>query len=270
MKKKKIIIIAVILILILLGFFAYKAYSQETNINKPLTTLSEVNPGLCVKYPICIKEMDSEIIEREYYTLSYNEKHEQANWVMYLLTKDHVTGSQLRDDKFKEDPEVTTKSAIPADYKNSGYDRGHLCPAADMRISKTAMRETFYLSNISPQKHNFNAGVWLDLEEDVRQFVMKHDSLYIVTGPVLSDTLDNYIGKTNHITVPDYFYKVIYSPKENNMIGFLVPHIKTKNKAKTYVCEVDLIELVTGLDFFTGVYNENQLESQISDYNWWR
>ncbi len=100
-----------------------------------------------------------QIVEHTYFTLSYSEDHEQAEWVYYELTPMLINGTQARTDNFRPDPKVSTVSAQLSDYKGSGYDRGHLCPAGDMKLNKTAMSETFYLSNMSPQEASFNRGI---------------------------------------------------------------------------------------------------------------
>ena len=105
-----------------------------------------------------------QIIYHTGYTLSYNEKHEQANWVAYELTAQELAGTVKRKDSFKSDPMVKSESASLADYRKSGYDRGHLIPAADMKWSTTAMSESFYMSNMSPQSPSFNRGIWKKLE----------------------------------------------------------------------------------------------------------
>jgi len=88
------------------------------------------------------------VISHTYYDLQYSEEHEQALWVYYTLCRADLQGKAKRKNKFKEDPKVTTGSARDIDYKRMGYDRGHLCPAADMTRSRQAMDETFYYSNI--------------------------------------------------------------------------------------------------------------------------
>ncbi len=190
-----------------------------------------------------------EIIKHTYYTLSYSEQHEQAFWVYYKLTKDHIYGSTARSDEFRPDPKVSTTSAQLSDYRDSGYDRGHLCPAGDMKISPIAMSESFLMSNISPQNRSFNGGIWNTLEEKVRSIAKKYNKIDVVTGPVFKDCMGT-IG-VNKITIPGYYYKIIYIPIEKPiMIGFLIPNKAEKNNIQNYILPVDSIESLTNIDFF--------------------
>ena len=137
----------------------------------------------------------NDIVRHTYYTLSYNETNEQANWVCYSLTDSMVLKSgEERTNNFKMDKLVATGSAKSADYTKSGYDRGHLCPAADMGFSPVAMTESFLMSNISPQTPDFNRGIWKELETTVRKWAIKEHKLYVVTGPVFKNSKGS-IGK---------------------------------------------------------------------------
>ncbi|MDZ7792136.1 MAG: DNA/RNA non-specific endonuclease [Spirochaetia bacterium] len=118
------------------------------------------------------------------YTLSYSEEHEQAEWVAYKLTIEELQGDVERTDNFREDKKVDTETASLSDYRGSGYDRGHLAPAADFSWSEEAMSDTFYLSNMSPQKPGFNRGIWRSLESQVREWAIRDKALLVVTGPV--------------------------------------------------------------------------------------
>jgi endonuclease G len=84
---------------------------------------------------------------------------------------------------------VPTKSADYRNYKKSGYDKGHLCRAGDRNFNKEAFDETFYTSNISPQKHDFNSGIWNTLEQKVSYWAIKYESIYVVTGGILNTKL---------------------------------------------------------------------------------
>ena len=191
-----------------------------------------------------------QIIQHLGYTLSYNEKHEQADWVAYVLTKEETMKLFNRTNKFMFDTCVSTGSATDADYKNSGYDRGHLAPAADMGWSEQSMTESFYFSNMSPQEPNFNRGVWKKLEEQVREWAIQYDSLCVVTGPILSDSLPS-IGE-HEVSVPKMYYKVIYdhSPPEKKAIAFLIPNKASKEPLLDFCVTIDELEKVSGLDFF--------------------
>ena len=189
-----------------------------------------------------------ERVAHTYFSLDYNEQHEQPNWVYYRLTHDLVSGSTKRRDDFRPDPAVSTGSAALADYKGSPYDRGHLCPAADMKLDKTSMSETFFLSNMSPQDPSLNRGRWAQLEALVRGFVRDdRDTIYVVTGPLFFAN-KGAIG-ANEVTVPGYFYKAVYCPSRGG-IGFLMPNRKVAEPVASWVVSIDLLEALTGIDFF--------------------
>lgn len=213
------------------------------------------------------------IVERPGYSLGYSEYHEQAAWVMYHLTAEEAeTKVTKRNDNFREDPEIPTGSATLADYRHSGYDRGHLAPAADMTYSVQTMEDSFYMSNMSPQKPAFNRGIWKDLEAQVRQFAIAEQDVFIVTGPILPKTKTITIG-ADKVTVPTHFYKVIYdlTPPEK-MIGFILPNEDSLQRLQKYAVTVDAVELATGLNFFSLVPQPKQeeLESTLSldDWQW--
>ncbi|WP_343022639.1 DNA/RNA non-specific endonuclease [Flavobacterium sp. PL12] len=201
----------------------------------------------------------NQIVNHSYYTLSYNEEFEQAEWVAYELKKSHVQNSNFKRPYFIEDSKVTTGSADWKNYKNSGYDKGHLCPAGDMAFDQNAYNDTFLTSNISPQDHKFNEGVWNRLEQKVRYWAVKYDGLYVVTGGVLESSLPT-IGKEK-VSVPKYFYKVLMSTVGNKskMIAFLVPNEKSDKPLYEFVVSVDSIEKLTGIDFFP------KLEDKVED-----
>ncbi len=214
---------------------------------------------------------DFEIVEHTYYTLSYNEKYEQPNWVMYRLTKDMLKPSKFkRQDDFRTDPAVDTGSATKKDYRRSGYDRGHLVPAADMKFTKEALSETFYMSNMSPQKPGFNRGMWKDLESQVRDWARNDDDFYVVIGPVFSDDMQD-IGE-NDVAVPKYYYKIIVDLQEPNQkaIAFLMENTKLDGELLDYNVSIDSIESLTGIDFFPALPDEfeNWLEGTVEENQW--
>jgi len=230
-----------------------------------LFSLGLITPGNSQSY---IPISSSQPIAHQYYTLSYNEDTEQANWVYYKLTADMIVGDTERSSNFRNDPLVTTKSASTKDYTNSGYDRGHLCPAADMKFSEEAMYESFYMSNISPQLPEFNRGIWKELETQVREWAKEKDSLYVVTGPIFDET--NIRIGANQVKVPASFYKVLYNPAQQQMIAFILPNQASFLPFQRYTSTVDSLEELTGIDFFSQLPDnlENRLESKIVLAGW--
>lgn len=211
-----------------------------------------------------------EVVSHAYYTLSYSEEHEQAEWVAYELTNANFNTEIYRLNSFRNDYKVSTGSAHTNDYKYSGYDRGHLCPAADMRINNSSMRETFCMSNISPQTPGFNRGIWKTLETKVRFWAVMKKHLYVVTGPAFIDSI-GVIGE-NKVEIPSHFYKVLfdYTGDEFSMIGFLLPNEKSSFGISNYAVSVDSVEAVTGIDFFQQLpaIEQDSLE-RLSNYDLW-
>ncbi|MGM8361493.1 DNA/RNA non-specific endonuclease [Flavobacterium sp. ARAG 55.4] len=212
----------------------------------------------------------SQIVEHNYFTLSYNEKAEQAEWVAYELKKSYIKNSDFKRPFFIEDPKVKTKSADWRNYKKSGFDKGHLCPAADMEFDIEAYNDTFYTSNISPQNHDFNAGIWNRLEQKVRFWAVENNGLIIVTGGVLKGSSKS-VGKEK-VIVPDYFYKILLKHSKGNykMLAFLIPNKKSSKPIYDYVVSVDKLEGMTGIDFFPKLDDsiENDLEKNVNLTSW--
>jgi len=211
-----------------------------------------------------------EVIRHTDYALGYAEPHEQAAWVCYVLSKTECKGEEKRGSSFYPDNAVTTVSATNADYKSSGYDRGHLAPAGDMSFSATAMKESFYYSNMSPQVPAFNRGIWKLLESQVRTWGQVSGPLLVITGPVLTDSLP-FIG-VNEVAVPDWYYKIVVNPSSvpPQAIGFLLRNEASEKNLYEFAVTVDAIEAVTGIDFLPGLPEADQqkIESQVNGSYW--
>ena len=208
------------------------------------------------------------IIKHQYYTLSYSEEHEQAEWVAYVLTRDLLEMPWVdRVDNFMPDPKVKSRSATPDDYRSSGYDRGHLVPVADRSFSVEAMEETFYMSNISPQSRNFNQGIWRELEELTRNWAKKFKKLYIITGPVLSEPKGR-IGD-NGVSVPQAYFKVLLDLSEPELkgIAFVLPNRVNYDPLYEFTASIDEVEAITGIDFFPDLMEEEQEAEIEGDFN---
>lgn len=204
------------------------------------------------------------------YCLSYNENFKLAKWVAYELTSEETQGTIGRSNKFKQDPMITKNSATLEDYKKSGFDRGHLAPAADMKWSDLAMQESFYLSNMCPQDKSFNRGIWKKLEEQVREWSIENKSVYIATGPIIEKGLPT-IGP-NKISIPKAFYKVIldYNQPEIKAIGFLIPNQGSSLPLSSFALSVDEIEKKSNLDLFYQLPDsiENRIEKSVKLNLW--
>ena len=229
--------------------------------------------------PVCAashKATDHQIRQFEHYSLCYRESYEQAEWSAYCLTEEELVKNAKRSDDFRADPEITTGSATPADYKKSGYDRGHLSPAADFAFDQNAMSETFYMSNMSPQKGGLNRGIWKDLEAEVRLWAKNFGRVYVVSGPILEKPAAEYqsIGE-NQVAVPEFYYKVILAPLYADeadkttpqdaesviALGFIFPNEKCEGKLDDYAVTVDEVEARTKLDFFSLL--EDKVENEV-------
>ncbi len=213
-----------------------------------------------------------QVIRHEGYTVSYNSEYRIANWVAYELTATEAKSKKTeRSNKFVSDPQVKGATAMNEDYTRSGYDRGHLAPAGDMKWSAKAMRESFYLSNICPQKPKLNRGIWKDLEEQCRLWALDNGSLLIVTGPVITGDMKR-LGK-NKVAIPKSFYKVLcyYTEKGYKGIGFLFENRDYKdNSLKSMVIPIDSVEKVTGIDFFPSIPDEQEKEMEATvDWSSW-
>jgi endonuclease G len=221
-------------------------------------------------FEIPVSPYNDEIVRHSYYTLAYVEEYEQARWVAYKLTPKHIEKNvDRKDERFVPDPKVSTGSAVHADYAGSGYDRGHLAPAGDFTGNETMMRETFYMSNMSPQHPLCNRETWRLLEEQVRRWVDKKGNLYVISGPIFKGNMPK-IGKKNKVAVPPAYFKVIYSEKDQRAIAFIIPNVNKKENYKQYQVSVDEVEKETGLDFFSLLEDsiENKIESEVSTNGW--
>lgn len=212
-----------------------------------------------------------QVVHHDYYSLSYHEEYENAEWTAYSLSPQQIKYQKFKRPYFIRDPKVKSKSAHYKNYFPNGYEKGHLVPAADMRFDIDAYDDTFYTSNVSPMNRDFNSGIWNMLEKQVRYWVKRYGKLYIVSGGVLQPELKR-IGK-EEIAVPDYFYKIVLDynhPRNPRIIGFLIPHKNIKKDLKEFVVPVDSIEKITGIDFFYTLPDkiENKIEAVKHPEQW--
>lgn len=223
-----------------------------------------------LEYPVSYSSQPEQIIFHTGHTVSYNKNWKIPNWVSYELTIDETMGSEKRHDKFMCDPHVTTGSATLADYRNSGYDRGHMVPAADMKWSTSAMKESFYLSNICPQHKNLNQKRWKDLENKVREWAIADSAIIVICGPIVNEA-PKCIG-SNKVTVPHGFFKVVLSPykKTPQGIGFIFDNEHCSQPLRSHIVTIDSVESLTKLDFFSPLPDdiEDLLEAYVDTTYW--
>lgn len=254
-----------------------KSENHADSINPPSSGKTELFPEN-LEIPLCAgtetdDAEDHQIRKFGNFVICYRESYEQAEWAAYCLEREELVKNASRGNDFRPDPEIKTGSASLADYKKSGYDRGHLAPAADFAFSEEAMSESFYLSNMSPQAPGLNREIWQYLEGQVRKWADAYGKVYVVTGPVLEKNAEeyDYIG-SNKVSVPEYYYKVLLAPEKESAkaIAFILPNKKCPDTFWDYAVSIDEVEKRTCIDFFHLMEDtlENKLEANSSIEAW--
>jgi endonuclease G len=225
-----------------------------------------------------------EVIDHLAFSLSYNEQHEQANWVMHVILPAISDGNATRSNDFREDPLVISGTSLEQDYflkeekpdgkykyDGFGYDRGHLAPSADFRWSEQALSESYFYSNMSPQIGDFNRLKWAELENWMREYVTKNNtSLAIVTAPILSNDLAKIERGINKVSIPKSFVKVALDIENNRGIGFILPHEKIERPLEYFAVSIDSVESTMGYDLFSNLNDslENKIEAETPYLEW--
>lgn len=257
-----------LIVVVAILFYAEK-YVDKQNEHYPKPVASDL-PESDFDDRFLPNSTTGKIIRHTYFSLSYSEKHEQAEWVAYELRDEHLAKTEFERPYFVQDRKINSGSADWRNYKNSGYDRGHLCPAGDRRFDYEAYHETFLTSNISPQNHDFNAGIWNRLEQKVRYWASRREALFVITGGVLENGLET-IGD-EEVSVPKEFFKILVDRRGDDFqaIAFLIPNEGSSNSFYEYAVSIDDIEERTGLDFLRGLDNrlEDKIESQLDLKAW--
>ncbi|MGX1931186.1 DNA/RNA non-specific endonuclease [Flagellimonas sp. 2504JD4-2] len=249
-----------------IGFWVFENFYTPDTYSHPKEDENET----IVTSQLLPSSTGGDIIRHRHFVLSYSEPHEQAEWVAYELKRSHLTQDDRRRPYFIEDPKIRTKSADWRNYKGSGYDRGHLCPAGDRRFSEQAYNETFYTSNISPQDRDFNAGVWNRLEQQVRYWCKKYGDLTVITGGVLENGLEE-IGEED-VDVPNAFYKIVFRKDGDSVqiLCFLIPNKESSASLKHFLIPIDELEEITFIDFFENQPKawQKKIEEKVDASGW--
>lgn len=209
----------------------------------------------------------------EGFFLSFNEDNHTPNYVSWQLLDSETEGTQPRSDAFHRDFEL---KGCPDEfaYKGSGFDRGHMCPAADQKWSEEAMFDCFVMANMCPQANALNAGAWLTLENKERQWAKRDKAIWIVAGPVYNDVDTKRIG-TFDTRVPGAFFKAFLyynpdKPEESRAIAFVYPNMKCQGNMQDYALSIDDLEEALNYDFFYQLPDniENKVEAEYSFTEW--
>lgn len=249
---------------------AQPTVSVPTEVDKENQSVEEVSHVVTprnLEIPISLNAPREQIILHHGYTVSYSPSSKLPNWVAYELTYEEVQGTVPRAKKFTQDPDVRGAQADNEDYRNSGWDKGHMCPAGDMKWSKQAMNESFYFTNICPQNPNLNGGDWKDLEEKCRALTQYYGKIYIVCGAIVGQAVNGTIGY-NRVVIPDAFYKVLLveTSKGYESIGFYFENKAGHRNLSYYAKSVDDIERLANIDFFAALADNEESEVE-SKYN---
>ncbi len=245
------------------------AWAAETHGAMRPQAERQTPPALEIPAPLAGKQ--ERLIYHTGYTVSYNADRRLPNWVAYELTPEETSGPAKRYNRFVPDPEVPYhETATTDDYKHSGFDRGHMAPAGDMKWSETAMQESFYLSNICPQHPTLNRGIWKRLEDLVRRQAATRGSVYVVCGPLAADSFPR-IGE-NGVTVPHGFFKALlqYANGRWAAVAFTFDNGGSDKPLPDHTLSIDELEILTGIDFFPALPDsiETVVERE-KDPDWW-
>ncbi len=231
---------------------------QDTDLHAQ-TREEKQSTGL--EIPVSQTSRNQQIVRHKAITLSYSFFHRTPYWVAWKLTRERTKGDITRKSNFQPDPKLPEPRVQSSDYSRSGYDRGHMAPAGDMKWDEQAMTESFYMSNVCPQNKKLNKDDWRDLEEACRRWANKYGRVYIVCGPIYENNKPKRIGK-NKVAVPDKFYKVILIDKKQPLaLGFVFKNEGHHRHLSQYMVSVDNVEDITGLDFFSLL--EDEIENEI-------
>lgn len=270
--SKLVVLIAAAVTGILALFMGNSPVQMDDNYTNDVHWEDEELPENGLNY-IPTQALGDELLEHTYYAVSYSSHHQNPEWVAYELQSARLERTQdQKRSNFRSDP-ATEAEAKSSDYNNSGYDRGHLVPAYDMNFDEQAMKESFYMTNVSPQVPDFNRGIWKSLESRVRKWAEDERRLYVIAGPLLRKRVsdDDRIIEDGP-TVPRGFYKIIldYDGSNKKGIAFMFKNKEIDRPLEDFVTTIDKVEEYTNIDFFPNLNPEEEraLESISSAHLW--
>ena len=208
------------------------------------------------------------IIHHTGHTLSYNPVWVLPNWVAYELRAEELEGDAERARYFSPDPLLDKyPRAEHWHFTNSGWVRGHMVPAGDLKYSQEAMNDSFYTSNVCPMNMKFNNSIWKRLEEKSRKWAVQYGHIYIITGPIMGCNINGKVGDSD-IMIPDKFYKAVLAPYKGSYltIGFIMDNAEeTQVKLRDFAVTVDDLEELIGTNLFANLdlLTEMKIEKQL-------
>ena len=223
------------------------------------------------------------------FSFDYDPEALLSHWVAYPLNKTLIGGGS-RTDEWGYDPKVpeNQQPRLFKGFKNNGtrYDRGHQLPSAD-RYNYDANVQTFYFTNMTPQRNDFNGYIWADLEGKVREWARSMDTLYVVTGCYVLDSEEYAYDNDNiKVTVPTAYYKALLGYKKDETIGitpqtggytacaFWFPHEPYSGSVMDKSMTIAELEEKTGINFFVNlpsVIGTAQTEKvETTKDTWWK
>lgn len=234
------------------------------------------NPGAPVKHYEGLEKviLPTTLVEqlKNYtgFTVSFNKDNHTPNYVAWELLGTEVTNEVDRSDWFWKDESVVGCPEYK-DYTGSGYDRGHMCPAADQKWSQEAMWDCFVMANMCPQKNELNAGAWETLESKTRQWAKRDSAVVVIAGPIYEGNAQKRIGNIG-VRVPDAFFKALLAPYVANprAIAFVYPNMASPGNMQDYAMSVDELEELLGYDLFSTLPDdiEKKVEASYSFTEW--
>ena len=213
------------------------------------------------------------VLENEGYVCGYSETLRSPLWVSYRLF-DKVDATKAGERPADFDIDGRTMAKVRSDeYTRSGYDRGHLAPNYGISrcYGRKAQLGTFLMSNVIPQKHEMNAGLWRHLEERAAvNYPGRFGEVWVVTGPIFSAT-PKTIGKG--VPVPEACFKIMIDETEGKIRAqaFVVPQeVPSGASLNRYIVSIDEVERLTKLDFFPDLEDgvEGKIESIKASRPW--
>lgn len=265
---------------------AIKDQEKQLNVEIESLKLESIKQSLKkVGYPVSNQSI--EILEHSAMTIGFDCKYKMASWVFHVLSPDVSFGTNTRSNDFRIEDKSSCASATEADYflktpkedgtfsyDGFGFDRGHLAPSADFRWSASALSESYYYSNMTPQRPEFNRESWAELEFLLRTIVDNEKrSFYIITGPVLNENLPEIPKSVNKLKIPELHYKIIVDLSEDKPRGmaFVMPNKKCTERLSSYALSIDSVERLTGINFFPQLDSISELKIEsLVDYTAWQ